>query len=384
MLADSALRLPEKRREGLKNALASRDYAQLSWLIGLKTIHISERDTQITNKPKEVNEFLNTWSPAGFIEEGIAPAELGWGTHEKKIPWGAMEHKGGPQNQILLPTMGCHTLVRSWVPSGPIVGMVIRHGEAFSLSDNLAVWADAENDKVNANDDPTLLQDEVYSSDEIDHWSLDFDGKKCVYRPTVHYAYCCADAAWNSIHELAMRDYEPQPRLRCMNDDIISGTDELGCLLLGHDYNAWWIGSVLDINESRKLVPGQNATTLQVAISVVAATAWMIENPSRGISLPDHVDSDFVLKFSAPYLGTIVNRKVDWSPIGTSKDYLKYGREKPRPEDKYQFTTMLVKTDNYSRPPTISKAHQKHKAVVGLRASTEHVPAVPHRNADVL
>jgi homospermidine synthase len=116
--------------------------------------------------------------------------------------------------------------------------MVIRHGEAFSLSDNLAIWADADNDKVNPNDDPTLLQDEVISAEEIDHWSLDFDNKKCVYRPTVHYAYCCADAAWNSIHELAMRDYEPQARLRCMNDDIVSGTDELGCLLMGHDYNA--------------------------------------------------------------------------------------------------------------------------------------------------
>src|ERR687890_251361 len=50
-----------------------------------------------------------------------------------------------------------------------------------------------------------------------------------------------------------------------MADDIVSGADELGVLLLGHDLNGWWTGSQLDIKEARALVPHQNATTLQVA-----------------------------------------------------------------------------------------------------------------------
>jgi homospermidine synthase len=36
---------------------------------------------------------------------------------------------------------------------------------------------------------------------------------------------------------------------------------------------AWWIGSLLDIHEARQLVPHQNATTLQVAISITAGTS---------------------------------------------------------------------------------------------------------------
>lgn len=52
--------------------------------IGVKVIHCSERDTQISDKPKLVNEFVNTWSVEGFFEESIAPAEMGWGTHEKR------------------------------------------------------------------------------------------------------------------------------------------------------------------------------------------------------------------------------------------------------------------------------------------------------------
>ena len=51
---------------------------------------------------------------------------------------------------------------------------------------------------------------------------------------------------------------------------------------MGHPYNSWWTGSDLSIEESRRLVPHQNATTMQVAISVVAAAMWMIENPERG------------------------------------------------------------------------------------------------------
>jgi homospermidine synthase len=30
-----------------------------------------------------MNVFVNTWSVEGFVSEGLQPAELGWGTHEK-------------------------------------------------------------------------------------------------------------------------------------------------------------------------------------------------------------------------------------------------------------------------------------------------------------
>ena len=51
--------------------------------LGVKVIHIAERDTQVANTPKRPNEFVNTWSVDGFVGEGCQPAELGWGTHEK-------------------------------------------------------------------------------------------------------------------------------------------------------------------------------------------------------------------------------------------------------------------------------------------------------------
>ena len=79
---------------------AAADWARLSQALGVKVIHVSERDTQVSSDPKREDEFVNTWSVEGFYEEGIAPAEMGWGTHERMVPPGTQVHEHGPMNQI--------------------------------------------------------------------------------------------------------------------------------------------------------------------------------------------------------------------------------------------------------------------------------------------
>lgn len=298
----------DKRCTHLKEAIENKDFAMLGMLTGTKVIHISERDTQITNQPKQVNEFVNTWSIEGFYEEGVAPAELGWGTHERWIPKDAHFHKSGPKNQICLENIGMKTWVRSWVPCGEITGMVVRHGEAFSISDRLTVWEDG----------------------------------KAIYRPTVHYAYCPSDAAINSLHEMEMRGFKMQEKLRIMSDEIIDGRDELGVLLMGHDFKSWWTGSLLDIHTARKLVPHQQATVLQVACSAVAAAKWMIENPRRGFNLPDDIDHEFILNICMPYIKPFVSQPVDWTPLkNVNKKFFKFDG-KFKNEDVWQFVTFMT------------------------------------------
>src|SRR5262249_53576911 len=84
----------------------AQDLNRLAHQLGVKVIHCSERDTQITDQPKQVNEFVNTWSVEGFREEGTTTAEMGWGTHEKQLPSFAFEHLDGPKSQICLARMG--------------------------------------------------------------------------------------------------------------------------------------------------------------------------------------------------------------------------------------------------------------------------------------
>jgi homospermidine synthase len=256
-----------------------------------------------------VDEFVNTWSIEGFREEGITTAEMGWGTHERTLPDLAFEHGDGPRNQICLARMGMNVRVRSWVPDYPIQGMVVRHGEAFTISDHLTVWEDG----------------------------------RAIYRPTVHYAYCPCDDATASLHELRGCDYALQPKLRIMTDEITGGADILGALLMGHPYNAWWTGSHLTIERSRELLPHQNATTLQVAISVCAAAAWIIRNPDRGVLVPDDLPHEFVLERARPYLGLNISTPSDWTPLKhRSSHFPGWNRPDLDPADPWQFKNFLV------------------------------------------
>ncbi len=303
------------RAAGLESALAEGQHNRLAMLTGTKVIHISERDTQIADRPKETDEFVNTWSVEGFYEEGVAPAELGWGTHEKRLPPNAYVHNGyGPRNQICIARPGMETWVRSWVPCGEIRGMVIRHGESFTMSDHL-----------------TVTDDESGSPQ---------------YRPTVHYAYHPSDAAINSVLELRMRNWEMQPRWRILNDEIVSGRDELGVLLMGHDFTAWWTGSLLSIEEARSVLPHQSATTLQVAGSIVGAVAWMIDHPNEGLCVPDDLPWESVLKVAKDYLGTFHSGPTDWTPLKHRTDlFSQWGDEADSVDrdDPWQFTNFLLR-----------------------------------------
>jgi homospermidine synthase len=163
--------------------------------------------------------------------------------------------------------------------------MVIRHGEAYGISKYLTIYNEHDNNN------------------------------SVLYRPTVHYAYLPSDSTINSLIEFRMHNYQLQSKLRILNNEISEGADEVGVLLLGGHYvSAWWTGSVLDIHQARRLVPEQNATTVQVAISVVAAIDYCLKHPKQGICLPDDLNADEILDICMPYLGNWISREANWPP----------------------------------------------------------------------
>lgn len=281
-------------------------WGQLAQKLGIKVIHIAERDTQVANRPKEVGEFVNTWSIDGFVSEGCQPAEMGWGTHEKTFPWDGAQHEFGCGAAIYLNRPSASTRVRTWTPlEGPFYGFLITHNESISIADYFTLWKDGA----------------VH------------------YRPTVHYAYHPCDDAVLSLYELAGKNWDMQLQQRLMLDEIIHGGDELGVLLMGHERGAYWYGSQLSIKDARALIANNNATTLQVTAAVLAGVIWTMENPQRGVIEADEIDYARILEISNPYLGTLKGEYSHWTPLLKRSELF---AEDLDAEDPWQFKNFRV------------------------------------------
>ncbi len=285
------------------------EWAALAMRLGVKGIHIAERDTQRAIHPKPRDVFVNTWSVEGFLSEGMQPAELGWGTHEKWAPANAGTHPEGCGAAIYLNQPGANTRVRSWCPTpGAQYGFLVTHNEAISIADYLTV------------------RDE---------------SGKAIYRPTCHYAYHPADDAVLSLHELFGRAGRTQPAHHILAEhEIQDGVDELGVLLYGHANNAYWYGSQLSIEETRRIAPYQNATALQVTSAVLAAMVYALENPALGIVEADEMDFRRCLEIQSPYLGPLVGRYTDWTPLVDRPGFFPEDLDE---SDPWQFRNILVR-----------------------------------------
>ncbi|RST55585.1 homospermidine synthase [Variovorax sp. MHTC-1] len=282
------------------------DWAALAWKLEIKVIHIAERDTQISRQRKARGEFVNTWSVDGFVNEGLQPAELGWGVHERHWPTDASRHGFGCDAAIYLRQPGIGTRVRSWTPmEGPYHGFLVSHAESISIADHLTLRKDGE----------------------------------VVYRPTVHYAYHPCDDAVLSLHEMAGKNWQLQHSKRIMREEISEGMDELGVLLMGNPKGVYWFGSRMTIEQARELAPHNNATSLQVVAGVLGGMVWVLRNPDAGLVEPDEIDHQTVLEVALPYLGEVTGVYGDWTPLKDRSDLFDEDMDR---EDPWQFLNFRV------------------------------------------
>jgi homospermidine synthase len=284
------------------------EWARLMQRVGVKGIHIAERDTQRATSERPMGVFVNTWSVEGFVSEGMQPAELGWGTHETWMPENAGTHDKGCGAAIYLLQPGANTRVHTWCPTpGPQYGFLVTHNEAISIPDFFTV---RENGKV-------------------------------VYRPTCHYAYHPCNEAVLSLHEMFGQAGKVQEKHHILDEqEIVDGIDELGVLLYGHAKNAYWYGSQLSIEETRRIAPYQNATGLQVTSAILAGMVWALENPNAGIVEADEVDFRRCLEVQTPYLGPVKGYYTDWTPL---QDRPGFFPEDIDESDPWQFRNVLVR-----------------------------------------
>ncbi|MDF2114087.1 homospermidine synthase [Roseiarcaceae bacterium H3SJ34-1] len=285
------------------------EWAKLAQRLGVKGVHIAERDTQRAKTPKPQQVFVNTWSVEGFVSEGMQPAELGWGTHEKWMPDNGRTHAEGCGAAIFLLQPGANTRVRSWTPTAQAqYAFLVTHNESISIADYYTV--------------------------------RDAAGQP-VYRPTCHYAYHPCNDAVLSLHEMFGQAGRVQDAHHILEEDeIVDGIDELGVLLYGHGKNAYWFGSQLSVEETRRIAPYQNATGMQVTSAVLAGMVWALENPTAGIVEADEMDYKRCLEVQLPYLGPVVGVYTDWTPLVDRPGFFPEDIDE---SDPWQFRNVLVR-----------------------------------------
>jgi homospermidine synthase len=284
------------------------DWADLAHRLGVKAVHITETDTQHPATPRRAGEASNTWSIASLVGEAYLPSELGFGTHEASLPEDGRYHDGTERGSIYLLRPGAANLVRSWMPGvGQYGGCIISHPETLSIAEFLT--------------------------------ARDGEGR-VLHRPTVLFAYRPCDTARLLVQDALGSDFrmnigEQAP----MIEEIVGGADTLGVLLMGQAGRAYWYGSQLDALEAKRLVPHNNATTLQVCAGVMAGLAWMLENPRRGLCEAEEMDAHRGLAVARPYLGKLFGSWTRWTPA--IRRYLALPAEIER-DDPWQFGNFRI------------------------------------------
>ena len=277
--------------------------------LGVKGIHIAERDTQRAKQPKPLDVFVNTWSVEGFLSEGMQPAELGWGTHEKWMPTNGHTHKTGCQAAIYLMQPGANTRVRSWTPTAQAqYGFLVTHNESISIADYFTLREGRQGDLPA---DLPLRLSPVQRRGAV-----------------------------------AARDVRPGRQASrttsTSSTRTRSSTASTNSACCSTATRRTPTGTARSSRSRRRatLAPYQNATGLQVTSAVLAGMVWALENPKAGIVEADEMDFRRCLEVQLPYLGPVIGAYTDWTPLDGRPGLFPEDIDK---RDPWQFKNVLVR-----------------------------------------
>lgn len=262
------------------NPSSQAEWAALANNLEIQVIQISEHDSQVSASRRAPLDFASTWSAVGLITECLQRSELGWGTHENELPYGAKNN--GYAIEML--ESGHTVRVKSWSPNYlEFSAYLLTHNEALSISEYLTLG----------------------------------DARNPIYRPTVYYAYQPCDQTLDSMQLLNQNTNNTVFDTTILKDEIISGMDELGIFLISKKFNAYWLGSNLSIGKARKVAKYNSATSLQVASSIIGGMKWAENFPNAGVIESEKLDWDYIYNITASYWEPIVRQQIDWKPSGS-------------------------------------------------------------------
>jgi len=278
-----------------------KNFPKLAKALGLHTIHCSEIDNQwIEPAPKDTkSKFYNTWSCRGFFTEALIPIQTARGSHED-IEGGEDFPRGRDNTCIMSWAPSYLYAAKSYVPFENTEGLLIPHGEAFTIRDF-------------------------------------FTDKETGYCPSQYFVYSANPYSKEFMKELplgtTLQTCDPVCEIMEPAKYELHGHDKVGALLLFGKNRGWWSGTIMDEYDASLLFEHKfGPTVLQVAAGCYAGFLWMCKNPTAGCRWPDYLDTEFCLKHAEPYLGRIFSGFID-----LNKTHIK---------DCYKFESFVTKKFN--------------------------------------
>lgn len=263
--------------------------------LDIRTIHISEYDTQRSNIPKRINEYCNTWASTcePLYEEGLAPVEMSFGNHEEMPDEKFIEAIEDNNKYIAFNRLCTETYAHSYTPGYKnYIGILIRHGENITIGETMSTYKTENGTKIRS-------------------WS-----------PSVYYVYHPTQDTMASLYELKEKNYKYQDNTRLFTKDIIDGRDELGLTFFLGNGDIFWIGSLLDIDEARDIYENKfddkiNATIVQVIGGYLSGIFHILDlnkkNKYNGVMVPEDLPYNSFYNKMKPFYGEFIFKKVtDW------------------------------------------------------------------------
>ena len=259
-----------------KKLLKEKKFNLLARKLGLYEINISEIDDQITSIQIEENPniFFCTWSAIGFQEEGADPAQVvgDWSNDKKFIKSKLEEHVyySKERGMNLMTNSICLDFNGKPVE---YEGYIVSHYEPFSLARYLC-------------------------SKE--------------YCPKIYYVYKPAPIVVQSLDLFRKNKYEIMDGYVLKGYDIVKGSDNVGCTLYFENGKKWWIGTCLNISQTKRLgFQYSGPTTVQVAISMTVAMNYILHNAQhKGLITSEEIPYGYMIKNCKKYLGNVYSKEI--------------------------------------------------------------------------
>lgn len=299
-----------KKDKQLKQLLKENKFNEIAKILGIRMIHVNDKDSQEISEEYKENKLISTWCIDSFFFELLSEATQNIGTHEiinSKDEYRLLDlEKGFLEYKKIAADIKC----RTYYPNGYFEGYLVPHEETITIANSLEV---IENNKV-------------------------------IYRPSVMFVYSPCNLAKEYLTRSKVNNYpNPDPDKPkdcenqngqnivrgyiCPNDSEIvyqekikEGTEYVGILLIGDNFNPVWVGNRIELSylyKHKKDSYWQTPTITPVSMSALAALCWMLKNKDKGgIYFPDDIkDYKYILKIAEKYISKTIYKTFEKSII---------------------------------------------------------------------